>query len=68
MLRAARLAEGPPLAMSTTKRLLNASFGRSLVEALGAGSAGQALNFTTEDTAEAMRAFAEKRAPRYRGT
>jgi 2-(1,2-epoxy-1,2-dihydrophenyl)acetyl-CoA isomerase len=64
---AAQLAAGPPLAMSMTKRLLNQSFGSSLDQALEGEGMAQSINFHTADTAEAMAAFQEKRAPRFEG-
>ena len=64
---ARRLAAGPPLALSMTKKLLNASFSSSLDQALEAEGAAQTVNFGTGDTMEAMLAFAEKRDPAFRG-
>lgn len=61
------LAAGPPLALSMTKKLLNASLTSTLEEALEGEAVAQALNFGTEDTAEAMAAFVEKRAPLFKG-
>ncbi|HEX6417157.1 MAG TPA: enoyl-CoA hydratase-related protein [Acidimicrobiales bacterium] len=64
---ARRLAEGPPLALSSTKRLLDQSFGVGLNEALEAEAQAQAVNLASRDTAEAMQAFVEKRAPTFQG-
>ncbi|MHB8220756.1 MAG: enoyl-CoA hydratase/isomerase family protein [Acidimicrobiales bacterium] len=64
---ARRLAAGPPLALSMTKTLLNASSSLSMAEALEDEARCQAVNFATEDTAEAMAAFAQKREPRFTG-
>jgi enoyl-CoA hydratase/carnithine racemase len=64
---ARRLAAGPPLALSSTKRLLNASFAMSLEQAVEAEALAQTANFGTADTAEAMLAFLEKREPTFRG-
>lgn len=64
---AARLAAGPPIAMATTKRLLNNSGALSMSQALEAESLGQSVNFSTADTAEAIRAFVEKRDPNFTG-
>ena len=61
---AARLADGPPIALAQTKRLLNEGLGSTLEEALEAEAAAQTINFGTADTAEAMRAFVEKRPER----
>jgi 2-(1,2-epoxy-1,2-dihydrophenyl)acetyl-CoA isomerase len=64
---ASRLAEGPPLALSMTKALLNESFSMSMSEALEREAEAQSVNFATEDTKEAIRAFGEKREPRFVG-
>jgi enoyl-CoA hydratase/carnithine racemase len=62
-----RLAAGPPLALSMTKRLLTNSFSMSLDEALEAEGMAQSVNAGTEDTPEAIRAFLEKREPKFKG-
>ena len=64
---ARRLAAGPPIALSMTKRMLNNSFTSSLAESLEAEAVSQVVNFKTEDLGEAMRAFSEKRAPNFKG-
>jgi 2-(1,2-epoxy-1,2-dihydrophenyl)acetyl-CoA isomerase len=64
---AARLAAGPPLALSMTKRLLNDGLHMSLDQALEAEGMAQTVNFGTADTAEAMAAFIEKRDPTFTG-
>jgi enoyl-CoA hydratase/carnithine racemase len=64
---AARLAAGPPVALSMSKALLNAGAARSMAEAVEAEAQAQSLNFTTADVAEAMQAFVEKREPRFEG-
>lgn len=64
---ATRLASGPPLALSMTKSMLNQSFGLSMEEALDHESMAQAVNFGSSDTLEALRAFLEKREPRFEG-
>jgi 2-(1,2-epoxy-1,2-dihydrophenyl)acetyl-CoA isomerase len=58
---ATTLAAGPPLALSMTKTLLNASSMASMEQALEDEARCQALNFSTKDTKEAMQAFSEKR-------
>lgn len=63
----ARLAAGPPLALSMSKRLLNQSSAVSLAQALEAEALAQNVNFQSADTAEAMIAFVEKREPRFTG-
>ena len=62
-----RLAAGPPIALALTKRLLTNSFSATMDEALEAEGMSQSVNTSTEDTAEAIRAFLEKREPRFKG-
>jgi 2-(1,2-epoxy-1,2-dihydrophenyl)acetyl-CoA isomerase len=62
-----RLAAGPPLALAMTKRLLTDAFAHSMDEALEAEGLAQSVNIGTEDTAEAIRAFLEKREPTFKG-
>ena len=62
-----KLKAGPPIALATSKKLLNQSFTSTLEEALEAEGIGQAYQFTTADTVEAMMAFVEKRDPRFTG-
>lgn len=64
---AGRLAAGPPLALSMTKRLLDDAFSYGLAEALDAEGMAQSVNVASEDTREAIRAFLEKRTPEFRG-
>ncbi|WP_420450524.1 enoyl-CoA hydratase/isomerase family protein [Ilumatobacter sp.] len=64
---ATRLASGPPIALAMTKRLLNNSMNVTLEEALDDEGLSQTVNFSTRDTAEAMRAFVEKRPPEFTG-
>ena len=64
---ASKLAAGPPIALAQTKRLLNNSLNVTLEEALDDEAAAQTINFATSDTAEAMRAFIEKREPKFTG-
>jgi 2-(1,2-epoxy-1,2-dihydrophenyl)acetyl-CoA isomerase len=40
---------------------------RTLEQALDAEGAAQTVNFATDDTAEAIRAFLDKRTPTFRG-
>ena len=60
---AARLAGGPPIALAMSKRLLNNSMHVTLEEALDDEGRCQTVNFSSHDTAEAVRAFLDKRAP-----
>jgi enoyl-CoA hydratase/carnithine racemase len=62
-----RLAAGPPLAFSMTKTLLDNSMAVSMEQAVEDEARCQAVNISTEDTREAMRAFVEKREPSFRG-
>jgi 2-(1,2-epoxy-1,2-dihydrophenyl)acetyl-CoA isomerase len=62
-----RLADGPPLALQMTKRMLSNASSLSLSEALSWEAAAQTVNFATEDTREGVAAFIEKRVPVFRG-
>jgi len=64
---ARRLADGPPLALSMSKRLLDQSSSMSLAQAIEAEGQAQNVNFASADTAEAMLAFVEKRNPKFTG-
>jgi len=64
---AKRLAQGPPLAMQMTKRMITNAFSLSLSESLGWEAASQTVNFASKDTREGVLAFIEKRAPVFRG-
>ena len=63
---AAEIAAGPTIALGISKRYLNGASALSLFQALETEALGQAVNFKTADTSEAMRAFAEKREPVFR--
>jgi 2-(1,2-epoxy-1,2-dihydrophenyl)acetyl-CoA isomerase len=62
-----RILKLPPVALASTKRLLNQSFSVSLSEALEFQDTAQAMNFGAKDTVEAMLAFLEKRDPHFTG-
>lgn len=64
---AGRLAAGPPLALSMTKRLLDQSVQVTLAQAVEAEAQAQAINLSTRDTAEAIAAFVERRKPSFEG-
>jgi 2-(1,2-epoxy-1,2-dihydrophenyl)acetyl-CoA isomerase len=64
---AVRLADGPTLALSMTKTMLNNSMAVSMEQALEDEARSQAANFGTRDTREALTAFVERRSPRFEG-
>ncbi|MDA8076759.1 MAG: enoyl-CoA hydratase-related protein [Actinomycetota bacterium] len=62
------LAEGPSLALSTTKALLDAAWSTSFAEAIEREAECQAANLAGADVTEAIAAFSEKRSPRFVGS
>jgi 2-(1,2-epoxy-1,2-dihydrophenyl)acetyl-CoA isomerase len=64
---ARRLADGPTRGIGLTKRLVNAAEDISLADSLAAEAALQELAGRTEDHAEGVAAFGEKREPRFKG-
>jgi 2-(1,2-epoxy-1,2-dihydrophenyl)acetyl-CoA isomerase len=64
---AARIAAGPPIALSITKRMLTNAVNSSLASALETETLAQNVNIGTTDMAEAMMAYHEKRTPVFRG-
>ncbi len=62
-----RLAAGPPLALSMTKRLLTLNASADFAAALEAEGMAQTVNFATSDTREAVKAFIDKREPNFEG-
>ena len=64
---AERLSGGPPIALALTKRLLASTFDVTLDEHLARELAAIKTCFASQDVAEALRAFGEKRAPVFRG-
>ena len=64
---AERLAAGPTRGIGLTKRLLNAAEDDTLAETLAVEAALQELAGRTEDHAEGVSAFGEKRDPTFRG-
>jgi len=62
---ATRLVEGPSVALSTTKALLDAAWTTPLTEAIEREAECQAVNLAGVDVQEAIAAFYEKRSPRF---
>jgi len=60
---ARRLLDSPPIALAMTKRMLNNSLEVTMEEALDDEGLSQTVNFGTQDTIEAITAFAQKRPP-----
>lgn len=65
--RVAELAAGPTRAYASIKRLLNESYGRTLPEQVAAEIVDQVALVSSADHAEGVRAFAERRPPRFEG-
>lgn len=63
-----RLADGPPLATRTIKRLVRQSERTDLLTSLSMAAAEQAVIQSTHDSAEAVAAFRERREPRFTGS
>ena len=64
---AARIAEKSPLAVRAAKEAVNRAFETSLREGVLFERRQFYALFASEDRAEGMAAFVEKRAPRFRG-
>lgn len=62
-----RLASGPTLALSLSKRLLDASSSVTFEQALEDEARCQHVTHTSEDVREGITAFLERREPRFRG-
>ena len=64
---ARRIAAQPPIQISISKKMLNQSMSVSMAEAVEFEDVAQSLAFGSQDTKEAMRAFVEKRDPKFIG-
>jgi len=64
---AARLAAGPTRALGLSKQLLNTTFETGLSASLEREAQAQAMATVSPEMAEGMAAFAERRAPDFRG-
>jgi enoyl-CoA hydratase len=64
---ARRIAAKPPIAVGMIKEAVNAAFETTLSTGLAAERRSFHLLFATEDQTEGMRAFLEKRPPRFKG-
>jgi 2-(1,2-epoxy-1,2-dihydrophenyl)acetyl-CoA isomerase len=64
---AERLADGPPIAMQTAKRLVYRGLNQTFMEALDAAQNAMTVVQSTDDAKEGPRAFAEKRKPEFKG-
>jgi len=64
---AGRLANGPTIALSLTKMMLNRSFATSMEQAVEDEARSQHVTFSTRDVVEAMSAFVQKREPDFTG-
>src|SRR5438445_305677 len=64
---AEKIAAGPPLALRLDKQMLNRAASTDLSSALEAEASSQALAIASDDHAEGVSAFFEKRPPRFTG-
>jgi len=62
-----KLASGPPLAQAATKKAVNAATLDRLPDAFQRERAGQSVLLRSDDAAEGMKAFNEKRRPDFTG-
>jgi enoyl-CoA hydratase/carnithine racemase len=62
-----RIAAGPPIALSMTKRMLDNAATTSLAGALETEAIAQNVNLKSKDIIEAFTAFREKRPPEFTG-
>jgi enoyl-CoA hydratase len=64
---AERLAKNPPIAVQSAKNIIKQSQGTSIAQGLAWENDGYTFCMATEDAAEGIRAFVEKREPQFRG-
>jgi 2-(1,2-epoxy-1,2-dihydrophenyl)acetyl-CoA isomerase len=62
-----RIAAGPPIALSSTKRELDNASTLSLAQALEIETLAQSVNVQTDDLREALLAYMERRPPTFQG-
>jgi enoyl-CoA hydratase/carnithine racemase len=62
-----RIVDGPPMALSMTKRMLDNASTSALAQSLESEAMAQNVNLGTSDLVEALTAFAEKRPPVFQG-
>lgn len=64
---ALKLTKQPPLALKTTKTVVNEGINMNIQSALALEARGFEILFSTEDQKEGMKAFLEKRKPIFKG-
>jgi enoyl-CoA hydratase len=64
---AEHIAAQPPLAVRHAKRAINAALDLSVREGVRLEATGQSVCLRSDDFKEAIRAFTERRTPRYQG-
>ena len=64
---AQRIAAGPAVAIQAAKQLVYRSYDTTIEQALEDANRAMAIIRSTEDSKEGPRAFAEKRAPEFKG-